>query len=174
MIARVWAQEMLINSSALILKWLNAGTDYWTHSSTLSGNDFPNRLFSRVSLHIRLCRSVSGCRLCKTGSRKASLEFCERREQRWPLTADEKISHEKNGGMDRSRCQTVITRETEVGGGGYHMIKMWDAFDWKGFIWVPFSTSHVVTFTGALRFRLGIYIDWKTACVSLLCRSTLG
>lgn len=106
-----------VDHSALILKWLNAGADHWAHNSTLSGNNFPNWLFSRVSLHIRLCRSVSGCRLCKTRSRKASLEFCER-EQRWPLTADEKISHEKDGGMDRSRCQTVINRETEVGGGG--------------------------------------------------------
>lgn len=97
---------------------------------------------SHGSLRKRLCRSVSGHRLCKKGSRRASLEFyreCEKREQRWPYTADKKISHEKRSGrwteMEEPATlgdfkQWLTERQKEGGGGGRekHMIKIWTGF----------------------------------------------
>lgn len=100
-IHRVQSQEMLISWFAFILKWPNAGAGQWAHNSTLEGNNIPNWLCSRGSLHKCWCRSVSSRRLCKQGSRRASLAFYrerEMRDQRWPFTADKKISHEKKRG----------------------------------------------------------------------------
>lgn len=74
-IPRVESQEMLISSFAFILKWPNAGAGHWTHNSTLEWNNIPNWLCSRGSLHKCSCRSVSGRRLCKKASMRASLEF---------------------------------------------------------------------------------------------------